>query len=114
MAYEETRGEPVYKENRDYISVDVMGTITGAPRVNGFFLVNERDGKKLEFKIVIRSDLADKYKDIFREGDYVFISKAGLFMMQDSMCLAITQGSYISLVKRNNNLGTVDLKETFL
>lgn len=114
MDYEGKRGEPVYKENRDYISVDVMGTITGTPRVNGFFLVNERDGKKLEFKVIICSELVDEYKDIFREGDYVFISKAGLFMMQDSMCLAVIQGSCISLVKRNNNLGTVDLKEVFL
>lgn len=103
----------VYEEKNDYISVDVMGTVSSTPTDKGFRIHNERGKTVLELAVFIAPSVQEKYGSVFRKGDYVFITKAGLFKKGQTTCLAVTEGSVISLVKRNNDLGINNL-ESFI
>lgn len=102
--------ESIYESKEDYISVDVMGTISSIPQKEGFHLKNERGKVVLELAVFIAPALQNKYHDAFRKGDYIFITKAGLFQKGRTTCLAVTPSSVISLVKRNNDLGITNLE----
>ena len=103
--------DPVYRENRDYISVDVMGTICSRPQKKGFRIKNVRGKEELVLAVFLSPDVQEEYADAFREGDYVFITKAGLFLRGNVCCLTVAPGSAISLVKRNNDLGSAELEK---
>ena len=91
--------------SKDYISVDVVGTVVSEPKPckNGysFFLENKRGENVLIFFVVVR----DSNPIDVNEGDRIFITKAGLFISNGKNCLAVIEGSNIEVIRQRCNLG---------
>jgi hypothetical protein len=93
--------------NSDYISVDLVATVTSEPKRRGkdiyFDCVNSLEKTETTFNVIIKND--ERPIDI-NEGDRIFIAKAGFWQSKGQNRLAVTQGSSIEVIRKRCNLGT--------
>ena len=90
----------------DYINVSAEGEVVSEPKpIDGgyTFIFENRRGDYISSFVVIARD--PKPIDFFK-GDRIFIANAGFFVRNDKNCLAVTEASNISVIRKRCNMGT--------
>ena len=93
----------------DYISIDVVGTVTSIPERRGktysFELENRRGDSVSEFHVIVR----DENPIDVNKGDRVLITKAGFFSRNGKNCIAVVEGSNMEVIRIRCNLGVEEV-----
>lgn len=96
-------------QNMDYINMDVEGTCVSVPSQRGrtftFEMENRRGESISKFHVIVRNEVSFAIK----EGDKVFITKAGFFARNGINNLAVIEGSSINVITSQNEMDYISI-----